>query len=128
MSAPKVEPVHAAPPPQAAKPKVGPLTLERLEAGSAWLEKLSDDRWFIQIFAADADRHAEVEALLRRLSSSTTELGNIHVYYSDLSGKPRFGVMYGDYPTRAAATGAMRELAKPLLANQPYPRQVVRLR
>ncbi|MDO8789104.1 MAG: AAA family ATPase [Sulfuritalea sp.] len=128
LPASKVEPVHAAPSPQPAKPKVGPLTLERLEAGSAWLEKLSDDRWFIQIFAADADHHAEVETLLRKLSSSTTELGNIHVYYSDLSGKPRFGVMYGDYPTRAAATGAMRELATPLLTNQPYPRQVVRLR
>jgi type II secretory pathway predicted ATPase ExeA/septal ring-binding cell division protein DamX len=128
VPAPKVEPVLAAPPPQPAKPKVGRLTLERLEAGKTWLEQLPDDRWFIQIFAADADRHAEVETLLRRLSSSTTELSNIHVYYSDLSGKPRLGVMYGDYPTRAAATGAMRELPKSLRMSQPYPRQVVRLR
>lgn len=89
---------------------------------------MPNDRWFIQIFAADADRHAEVEALLRRLSSSTSELANVHVYYSDLSGKPRFGVMYGDYPTWAAATGAMRELPAPLRTSLPYPRQFVRLR
>ncbi len=124
----KVGPAVATPPPQPAKPKVGPLTLERLEAGNTWLEQLPDDRWFIQIFATDANRHAEVETLLRRLSSSTTGLGNIHVYYSDLSGKPRFGVTYGDYATSAAAAAAMRELPKPLRTNQPYPRQVVRLR
>jgi DamX protein len=55
-------------------------------------------------------------------------MSNIHVYYSELSGKPRFGVMYGDYPTRAAASAAIRELPKSLRANQPYPRKVARLR
>jgi DamX protein len=52
----------------------------------------------------------------------------VRVYYSELSGKPRYGVTYGDYPTNAAAAAAIRELPKPLRANKPYPRQVVRLR
>ena len=109
-------------------PKVGRLTRERLEAGRAWLEQLPDDRWFIQIFAADAGHHAEIETLLRRFSSSKIEMSSIHVYYSELSGKPRFGVTYSDYATREAASAALRELPKPLRASKPYPRQVVRLR
>jgi type II secretory pathway predicted ATPase ExeA/septal ring-binding cell division protein DamX len=113
------------PPP---KLKLGRLTLERLDAGRIWLEQLPNERWFIQIFAADAVRHAEIETLLRRVSSSKAELGNIHVYYSELSGKPRFGVTYGDYASAAAASAAIRELPKTLRASKPYPRQVVRLR
>lgn len=108
--------------------KVGPLTRERLDAGQAWLEKLPNDHWFIQVFATDASEHAEVESLLRRLSSSKFELGKIHVYYSELSGRPRLGVMYGDYPTRAAASAALRELPKFLRASKPYPRKIERLR
>jgi type II secretory pathway predicted ATPase ExeA/septal ring-binding cell division protein DamX len=108
--------------------KVGPLTRERLEASQAWLEQLPDDHWFIQVFATDASQHAEVEALLRRLSSNKVELSKIHVYYSELSGKPRLGVMYGDYPTRTAATATLRELPKPLRTSKPYPRKIERLR
>ena len=124
----KTEATTSAPPLQTVKQKIGPLTRERLEAGHVWLEQLPDDRWFIQVFATDASQHAEVEMLLRRLPSSKPEMSNIYVYYSELSGKPRFGVMYGEYPTRSAASAAIRELPKPLRANKPYPRKIARLR
>jgi hypothetical protein len=117
-----------APPRQATMPNIGPLTRERLAAGHGWLEKLPDDRWFIQVFATNANQHAEVEALLRMLSSSQSDMINTHVYYSELSGKPRFGVTYGDYPTWAAASAAIHELPSPLRANNPYPRMIARLR
>ena len=110
------------------KHKVGKLTLERLEAGAIWQKDLSEDRWFIQIFSTTADRHAEIEALLRRMASREIEMSKLHVYYSDLSGSPRYGIVYGDYPTRSAAVAAMRGLPDPLLANKPYPRKVLRLR
>ena len=80
------------------------------------------------MFATDAHRHGEVEGLLRKLSSGPTDMGNIHVYYSELSGKPRFGVTYGSYASSAAASAAMRDLPAALKVNKPYPRQVVRLR
>ncbi|NJD35663.1 MAG: AAA family ATPase [Betaproteobacteria bacterium] len=124
----KTDAIVTAPTRQAIKPYIGLLTRERLEAGHDWLEKLPDDRWFIQVFATDANQHAEVEALLRLLSSSQAEMSNTHVYYSELSGKPRFGVTYGDYPTRAAASAAIRELPSPLRGNNPYPRMIARLR
>jgi type II secretory pathway predicted ATPase ExeA len=124
----KLEPATVSLPPNATKPKIGPLTLERLQAGHAWLEKLPNDRWFIQLFATDAGRHGEIETLLARLSSGNTDMSNIHVYYSELSGKPRYGVTYGDYASREAAAAAMRGLSQGLRATKPYPRQVVRLR
>lgn len=80
------------------------------------------------MFSTDADRHSEIETLLKKLSSSKTEMDKIHVYYSELSGKPRYGITYGEYSTREAAIAAIRELPKPLRAGKPYPRQVVRLR
>jgi type II secretory pathway predicted ATPase ExeA/septal ring-binding cell division protein DamX len=124
----KSEPRVAKTTPPQIKPKGGRLTRERLEAGHLWLEQAPNSRWFIQLFDTDAGRHAEVEALLRRLSSSGNDLSDIRVYYSDLSGMPRYGVTYGDYPSRSAATAAIRELPPILRANKPYPRQVVRLR
>ena len=80
------------------------------------------------MFATDAGQHAEVETLLRRLLSAKVDISGIHVYYSELSGTPRLGVIYGNYPTRAAATAGIRELPRALRANQPYPRRVSRLR
>ena len=118
----------ASPSSPSAKQLVGPLTLERLEAGRTWLGQLPDDRWFIQVYATNADQHGKIETLLNSLSSSKTEMSNIHVYYSELSGKPRYGVMYGEYSTSEATSTAIRELPKALRAGNPYPRQVVRLR
>ena len=108
--------------------KAGPLTLARLEAGRIWLEQLPDDRWFIQVFAADASRSDEIETLLRRMSSAKMDMNRADVYFSDLSGRPRYGVTYGDYPSREATLDAIRSLPRALRTGKPYPRQVVRLR
>ncbi|MCF8197343.1 MAG: AAA family ATPase [Sulfuritalea sp.] len=108
--------------------KVGKLTLEHLEASNAWLEGMTNDRWFIQIFSTEADRHPDIETMLRRLSSQKLEMAKVHVYYSELSGEARYGIMYGDYSSRAEAFAAMRKLPKSVLANKPYPRKIIRLR
>ena len=121
-----MEPANPAPPPEPLK--LGPLTQERLEAGRVWLAEAAGDRWFIQMLATDAGRHGEVEALLRRLASSKAEMNSVHVYFSELSGSPRYGVIYGNYSTRKAAAQAIRGLPPALQKNKPYPRQVVRLR
>ena len=115
---------------QSAKKKVGRLTQERLDASKAWLEQLPNERWFIQLFATDANRNAEVEALLRKLPSTIAEVDadKVRVYYSELSGTPRYGVIYGDFASREAASAAIRTLPKQLRASKPYPRQAVRLR
>lgn len=108
--------------------KLGPLTRERLESSREWLRGLPNDRWFIQLFAANADRHGEVELLLRRLAADGVDMDKIRVYHSDLSGAPRYGVIYAEYPSRRSAAAAMRKLPKVMQVNQPYPRQAIRLR
>jgi len=108
--------------------EIGQLTRERLEAGRAWLKAVPDDHWFIQIHDSDANRHGDIESLLRQLPANGKEIGNIHVYYSDLSGKPRYGVTFGDYATWAEAAAALRSLPDSLSSGKPYPRQVIRLR
>jgi type II secretory pathway predicted ATPase ExeA len=120
------EPVIAAPSP--AKPQAGPLTQARLESGRAWLQQVTDNQWFIQLFATDASRPAEVETLLRGLAAGNTEMDTVHVYYSERSGKPRYGVILGSFATQEAAAAAIRGLPPALQANKPYPRLVARLR
>lgn len=127
-SAGAAAPTGSAPQVPAKLPKVGPLTSERLEAGRVWLEQVPNDHWFVQVYDTDARRHAEIEALLHRVQRENNEIGNVHVYFSELSGAPRFGVTYGSYATGAAAAMALRSLPKSLKASKPYPRQVLRLR
>jgi MSHA biogenesis protein MshM len=113
---------------KSAQSRLGRLTRERLEAGRAWLQQATDDQWFIQVYDTDDRRHGEIETLLRKISPNTSEMSNIHVYYSELSGKPRYGVTYGIYSNGAAASVAIRGLPKVLRGSKPYPRQVIRLR
>jgi MSHA biogenesis protein MshM len=110
------------------KSKIGRLTRDRIESSKAWLDQLPNDRWFIQIFATDATRHAEVESLLRKLPVAGDEAEHVRVYYSELSGTPRYGVIYGDFASREAASTAIRSLPKHLRGSKPYPRQAIRLR
>ncbi|MBI5901407.1 MAG: AAA family ATPase [Rhodocyclales bacterium] len=127
----KSQPANVGAPSTDARPyprKAGRLTRERIESSRAWLEQLPNDRWFIQIFAADAERHGEVESLLRRLAAGGEDSEQLRVYYSELSGRPRYGVIYGDYPSREKAATAIRSLSAQLRANKPYPRPAVRLR
>ena len=109
-------------------PRVGPLTADRLEAGRTWLEQTPNDHWFIQVYDVDARKHSEIEALLLKVQRESNEMDKVRVYFSELSGAPRFGVTYGTYSTGAAAAMAMRNLPKFLRTSKPYPRQVLRLR
>jgi type II secretory pathway predicted ATPase ExeA len=105
-----------------------PLVRSRLEAGHLWLEQAPNNHWFIQLFATDADRPQEVAAALDKIMASAIDTNKIHIYYSTLSGKPRYGIVYGEYPTQAAAIAAMAGLPAVSGASRPYPRQVSRLR
>ncbi|MBL8488266.1 MAG: hypothetical protein JNK22_14380, partial [Rhodocyclaceae bacterium] len=45
-----------------------------------------------------------------------------------VQGRTRIGVVFGQYPSREAATAALANLPAPLKAHKPFPRQVRRLR
>ena len=105
-----------------------PLVHERLEAGQRWLGQAPNDHWFIQLLATDAGQHAQVEDFLRKAADNQLDMDKLRIYASSLSGKPRVGVIYGDYPTRIAAAAAIGQLPLALRKTKPYPRQVIRLR
>ncbi|HLA34244.1 MAG TPA: ATPase, partial [Rhodocyclaceae bacterium] len=104
------------------------LTQARLAAGQAWLERADSQHWFIQVLGLPAEQRSRIEDLLRNPALNENDLDNIRVYYSELSGQPRYGLIYGDYPTQEAALTALRQLPPALKAAKPYPRQVMKLR
>jgi MSHA biogenesis protein MshM len=105
----------------------GSLTSQALSRGQAWLASAPDDHWFLQLYSADGAETASVESYLQRLTNSAPD-ENSRVYLSGLSGKMRYGVIYGDYPDQPAALAAVANLPPWVRASGPYPRQVTRLR
>jgi type II secretory pathway predicted ATPase ExeA/septal ring-binding cell division protein DamX len=106
---------------------LGRLTRERLDETGQWLASAGNDRWFIQLLSADAARPDHVEGFV----ASATRLADdtpVRVYAVDINGTRRLGVIYGDYPSHAAASRALAKLPPALKTYGAYPRQVRRLR
>ena len=100
---------------------------QALERGKNWLASASDDRWFLQLYAVDADQDDKIDSWLKRMGTSEGS-DQLRAYRSDLSGKMRYGIIYGDFQSRNAALVAMKKLPGWVLATRPYPRQVKKLR
>ncbi len=98
-----------------------------LDAGKTWLAGVDNNRWFLQL-ATEANHPATVEAYLRTIEKSGVAMANVRVYLSDLSGALRYGIIYGDYPSRSSAMVAAKNLPAKVRERHPYPRQVIRLR
>ncbi|MBS1227887.1 MAG: Sporulation domain protein [Proteobacteria bacterium] len=131
-SSPPAEPTAASPPPAptssaatAAAPSSPDLLAERLTASQDWLKTVPDTHYFIQLFNADANRAREVENFLE---SSALDAGELRVYRSALSGRDRFGVIYGDYPSPDAANADLARVARISRVSRPYIRSVSKLR
>lgn len=106
---------------------ITPLTEQALERGKQWLAAAPDSAWFLQLHAVDADDASKVEDYLRRFGKDA-QMENVRVYASDLSGRLRYGVVYGQYADRTTAEAAVAELPAWVRASRPFPRQVKRLR
>ena len=98
---------------------------ERLAASEDWLKTVPDTHYFIQLFNADARRAREVSHFLENNALDPREL---RVYRSKLSGRDRFGVIYGDYPSAGEASADLARVAKISRIGKPYIRSVSKLR
>ena len=137
ITAPAVSAIAAAPAIIAAAPAIiatkpaakveASLTDQALERGRSWLAVTPDDRWFLQLYAVDESDAGKIEPWLKHLAESE-ESAFVHVYKSDLSGKMRYGIIFGDYPNRSSAVAGLKKLPDWVQATKPYPRQVRRLR
>ena len=104
----------------------GPLTKEHFARFATWQTNASAEHFFIQLLATDAGSSVEIESFLAR-ATKLLNPDELRAYRSSLSGRDRVGVIYGDYPTRQAASVAMRNFPEAIRLAQPYPRQVSKL-
>ncbi len=124
---PMSEPPAAAPAPAKPAGGFGPLTAERLAASEEWLRKTPGNRYFIQLMNVEATAAPDVEAFLGN-HAATLDAQQLRVYRSNLSGRDRLGVIYGEFTTREQATAAIGQLPAALRATYPYVRSVYKLR
>ena len=107
--------------------KLGPLTLARIGATHQWLTRTADDHWFLQLLSADASSSAGIEDFVAS-AIRQTDAHQVRVYVAQVKGRPRVGVIYGDYPSSEAAAAAVKQLPESLRKLAPFPRPVKRLR
>jgi len=124
---PSAVPAPPVPPVPVAWQKLPQTVQKRLVEHQSWFEKTPNDRWFIQLLGTDSSQARGIEALLAR-ADALLDPAQVRVYFVPLRGSERMGVIFGDFPSRAAATEALKTLPAELRPYQPYPRQVVKLR
>ncbi|MFB0936433.1 MAG: AAA family ATPase [Propionivibrio sp.] len=100
---------------------------ERIAATDEWLKITPDSHYFIQLLSTDGNNLTDVQLFIDSLSSKVDPL-QIRVYHSRLSGRNRLGVIYGDYPTREAASEQLPILSAITPAGHPYIRTVSKLK
>lgn len=125
LAADKLRPLTAATEP-ASNIRFGPLTRAHFTQYAEWIETAPRKHYFIQLLATDADHTGEIEGFLAR-AAEALDPTELRAYRSNLSGRDRVGVIYGDFANRETASAAMQALPESIKAAQPFPRQVSRL-
>lgn len=126
---PPSEPAAVPPPPSPLPdwPELGPRTTAKVQASAAWLAQADGERWFLQLVRADVAQAAYVEGLIGKADELLDPAG-VRAYAIRIKEGKRLGVIFGDFPTQAAAQAAAAELPSEVRQLNPYPRQVQRLR
>ena len=81
----------------------------------------------IQLLSTDASGQREVESYLATCCRSLDKQ-QLRVYRSNLSGRDRFGVIYGDYASREAAAAELGLIARQGNSPNAYARPISKLR
>lgn len=100
---------------------------DEIAAAESWLKETPGSHYFIQLFSTDAQNIQETEAFV---AAAKRALGpeQIRVYRSNLSGKDRIGIIYGDYTNRETAYAELAKVTRVTANNNAYVRTVRRLR
>ncbi len=114
VQAPKPAPAPA--PKPAAKPAEKPVTVAKAAPGSSWYASQPGSNYVVQIVGTSSEASAQNVA---------KELGGEARYFKKtLNGKPLYVVTYGNFPSHAAATAAIKNLPAKTQAGKPWPRTV----
>jgi type II secretory pathway predicted ATPase ExeA len=99
---------------------------ENIATTNEWLKKVPDTHYCIQLLSTDAASLRDVENFVGS-SSNSLDPHDLRVYRSSLSGRDKLGVIYGDYPSREAASAALARLPETIRSSRPYVRAVSKL-
>lgn len=113
-------------PPAAPTSGLPPLTTARLEAFSQWIVQANPAHFTLQLLVTDLGSSGDVERFLGRIPAEM-DTDALRVYRSGPPGRERLGVIYGDYPSRNAASAALNKLPRAIRAAGPYPRGIHQL-
>ncbi len=134
------------PPPQESTPSQpqvtsSPLSAESIESTKTplldkflmdsrpWLHAVPNHRWFLQFYrTADQQHPDQVETVLNHLVSSSLNIEHLRVYHYKSASANRYGIIYGNYASRAEAVTASSKLHEELKRYNAYPRQAIRLK
>jgi MSHA biogenesis protein MshM len=128
-SAPEAAPATTAPTPAPAaetSPRGAeqfPMTSQYAAQFDAWLPTAASENYFIQLTARNATHAADIENFLARAGKSL-DAAQLRAFRSGPPENRQIGIIYGDFPTRAAAWTAIRTLPEPIRRMRPYPRPV----
>ena len=92
-----------------------------------WIDGGPDNRWFIQLTAGSASEMAGVGNYLAR-ADQLLEPGRAGLYLAENGREARIGVIYGDFPSRKAASQAIEQLPDELRRQRPFARKVAWLK
>jgi len=100
-----------------------PLTAQHAAQFDAWLPAAASEDYFIQLTSRNAAHAEDIENFLAR-AGKPLDPSLLRVYRSGPAENVQLGIIYGDYPSRAAAWAAIRSLPEPIRRMRPYPRPV----
>jgi len=99
----------------------------RIDADRTRLGSLAPDRWGIQLMTADRRERPAIETYLADVKRSL-DSDELVLYRTGPADAPRVGVMFGNFPTRAEAQGALAKLPARISQFRPYVRSFRSLR
>ena len=123
---PPTEPPTTSVPQEPPTASADPLEQRIAETGE-WLRNVPASHYFIQLLSTDGGNEAGVLAFLSD-KEKALDPTLLRVYRSKLSGRERIGVIYGDFPSAAAAQEVLNSIRTSSGDRTPYIRSVTRLR
>jgi type II secretory pathway predicted ATPase ExeA len=105
----------------------GPSLAERITSTAEWVKATPDDHYFIQLLSTDGNNDAGVQHFIGGIAGKL-DARHLRVYRSDLSGRDRLGVIYGDFATWDEARAELAKLAETIPEGKLYIRAVSKLK
>ena len=100
---------------------------EQVTATSEWIKTTPDDHYFIQLLSTDGNNDVAVRQFTEGIAGKL-DARHLRVYRSNLSGRDRLGVIYGDFATWDEARAELAKLAATIPERKPYIRAVSKLK